>query len=85
MRSRSDWVGRRHVALVLDDGGRTLIDVVAPLVGGQPLEVLEAVGLGPGLDRIAHHRVEIDEESRGDHVQQNRLTDAVLGREALEG
>ena len=78
-------VGRRHVVLVLDDGGRTLVDLVAPLVGGQTFEVFEAVGLGPGLDRVAHHRVEVDEEARGDHVQQGRLTDAVLGRQALEG
>ena len=53
-----------HVLLVLDDRCRPLVDVVAPLVSGDPFEVFQPVGLGAHLHGIADHRVQVDEEAR---------------------
>ena len=77
--------GACHELLVLDDGGRTLVDLVAALVTGQALEILQPVGLRADLDGIADHWVEVDEESRGHHLGQRRLTDTVIGGQALQG
>ena len=78
-------VGCGHVELVLDDGGSTLVDVVAASVVGEALHVLQAVGLRSDLDGVAHDRIEVDEETGLDHVGQHRFTDTVFSRQTLEG
>ena len=51
--SRSAVVAVGHVLLVLDDRAGTLVDLVAALEVGQPLQLLQAVGLGADLKALS--------------------------------
>ncbi len=77
-------VARTHPALVLDDGAGALVDLVAALVVGEPLDVLEAVALHADLHRPLHDRQEIDELARGDQLFECEFGDAVLGDQPFE-
>ena len=77
-------VVRRHPALVLDDRARALVDLVAALVVGEPLDVLEAVALDTDLHRPLHDRQQVDELAGGDQLFEREFGDAVLGHQPLQ-
>ena len=73
-----------HPVLVLDDRAGALVDLVTALVLGQPLDLLQPVRLHAGLQRVAHHAEQVDEQAGLDQLLQQRLVGAVLGRQRLE-
>ena len=70
-----------HPVLVLDDGAGTAVDVVAALVVGELLDVLEAVGLDAHLHRAGDDREQVDEQPGRDQALQLQFGDAVVGGE----
>ena len=71
-----------HPVLVLDDGAGATVDVVAALVVGEALDVLQAVRLDAHLHRAGHDREQVDEQPGGDLALELQLGDAVVGGEA---
>ena len=71
-----------HPVLVLDDGAGATVDVVAALVVGEALDVLQAVRLDTDLHRAGHDREQVDEQPGGDLTLEFQLGDAVVGGEA---
>ena len=77
-------VSRGHEPLVLEHRARAGVDVVAALVVGEQLEVLQPVGLGADLDGVAGDQEQVDERAGVDQVRQRHLPHAVGGREAFQ-
>ena len=88
VRGDADQLGRivvGHVSLVLDDGARAPVDLMAALERRQSFEGLQSIGLGTDLHSVARHREQIDEQPGLHQPAQFDFTYAVVGGQPLEG
>ena len=74
-----------HPVLVLDDRAGAAVDVVGALVAGEPLDVLQSVGLHADLQGAGDDRVQVDEQPAGDEGFDLLFDDAMRFGQALQG
>ena len=84
IRCRRGRVTVAHPVLVLDDRPGAAVDVMAALVAGELLDVLQPVGLHADLQGAGDDRVEVDEQPAGDEGFDLLLDDAMRFGQALQ-